>query len=284
MQIESFFDQATSTFTHLIWDSTTGDAAVIDPVLDFDYKSGSTGTESADAVIAALDAHNLKLHYIFETHAHADHVSAAPYLKTQRGGKVVIGRHITTVQMVFKKVFNLDDLTPDGGQFDLLVDEGDELKLGNLIIRVMNTPGHTPACVSYQVGDAVFIGDTLFSPAAGSARADFPGGDAHTLYQSVTRLLSLPENTRLFLCHDYPAPGVAPVASTTVAEQKRNNIHFQGEEMDYIKMRTARDATLDMPMLILPSIQINIRAGAFPAPENNGVSYLKLPLNQFKEA
>ncbi len=284
MQIQSFFDQATSTFTHLIWDSATGDAAVIDPVLDFDYKSGSTGTASADAVIAALDAHGLKLHYIFETHAHADHVSSAPYLKAQRGGKVVIGRHITTVQAVFKKVFNLGDLTPDGAQFDLLVDEGDELKLGNLIVRVMNTPGHTPACVSYQVGDAVFIGDTLFSPAAGSARADFPGGDAHTLYQSVSRLLSLPEDTRLFLCHDYPAPGVAPVACTTVAEQKRNNIHFQGEEMDYIKMRTARDATLDMPMLILPSIQINIRAGAFPAPENNGVSYLKLPLNQFKEA
>lgn len=284
MQIQSFFDQATSTFTHLVWDSATGDAAVIDPVLDFDYKSGSTGTASADAVIAALDAHNLKLHYIFETHAHADHVSAAPYLKVQRGGKVVIGRHITAVQTVFKKIFNLDDLTPDGGQFDLLVDEGDELKLGNLIMRVMNTPGHTPACVSYQVGDAVFIGDTLFSPAAGSARADFPGGDAHTLYQSVTRLLSLPEDTRLFLCHDYPAPGVTPVACTTVAEQRHNNIHFQGQEMDYIKMRTARDATLEMPMLILPSIQINIRAGAFPAPENNGVSYLKLPLNQFQEA
>ncbi len=284
MRIRSFFDQATSTFTHLIWDSATGDAAVIDPVLDFDYKSGSTGTTSADAVIAALDSLGLRLHYILETHAHADHVSAAPYLKAQCGGKVVIGRHITTVQEVFKKVFNLDDLTPDGAQFDLLVDEGDELKLGNLIIRVMNTPGHTPACVSYHVGDAVFIGDTLFSPAAGSARADFPGGDAHTLYQSVTRLFSLPEDTRLFLCHDYPAPDVAPVACTTVAEQKLNNIHFQGEEMDYIKMRTARDATLDMPMLILPSIQINIRAGAFPAPENNGVSYLKLPLNQFKEA
>lgn len=284
MQIQSFFDQTTSTFTHLVWDSATGDAAVIDPVLDFDYKSGSTGTASADAVIAALDAHNLKLHYIFETHAHADHVSAAPYLKVQRGGKVVIGRHITAVQAVFKKVFNLDDLTPDGGQFDLLIDEGDELKLGNLILRVMNTPGHTPACVSYQVGDAVFIGDTLFSPAAGSARTDFPGGDAHTLYQSVTRLLSLPEDTRLFLCHDYPAPGVAPVACTTVAEQKHNNIHFQGQEMDYIKIRTARDATLEMPMLILPSIQINIRAGALPTPENNGVSYLKLPLNQFKEA
>lgn len=284
MQIQSFFDRATSTFTHLAWCSATSAAAVIDPVLDFDYKSGSTGTESMDAVITALDAKGLKLHYIFETHAHADHVSAAPYLKAQRGGKVVIGRHITAVQTVFKKIFNLDDLAPDGSQFDLLVDEGDELKLGNLVVRVMNTPGHTPACVAYQIGDAVFIGDTLFSPAAGSARADFPGGDAHALYQSVMRLLSLPEDTRLFLCHDYPAPDVAPVACTTVAEQKHNNIHFQGQEMDYIKMRTARDATLEMPMLILPSIQINIRAGVLPTPENNGVSYLKLPLNQFKEA
>lgn len=281
MKIQSFFDEATSTFTHLVWDTATAAAAIVDPVLDFDYKSGTTGTQSVDTVIAALDAHSLKLHYIFETHAHADHVSAAPYLKAQRGGKVVIGRHITEVQAVFKKLFNLADLTPDGSQFDLLVAEGDELKLGKLLIRVMNTPGHTPACVSYQIGDAVFIGDTMFSPAAGSARADFPGGDAHTLYQSVTRLLSLPEDTRLFLCHDYPPSGVAPVASTTVGEQKRNNIHFQGEEMDYIKLRTERDAQLEMPMLILPSIQINIRAGALPAAENNGISYLKLPLNQF---
>ncbi|MEH6543448.1 MAG: MBL fold metallo-hydrolase [Porticoccaceae bacterium] len=282
MEITSFFHHDSSTYTHLLWDTDSREAAVIDPVLDFDYKSGRTHTESADLVIAKIDELGLTLRYILETHAHADHISAAPYIKHLRGGVLGIGRHIDQVQDVFKGVYNLGDLATDGSQFDRLLSEGDTLALGKLTITVLETPGHTPACVAYQIEDAVFIGDTFFSPQAGTARVDFPGGNAHQQYQSLTKLLALPDSTRLFLCHDYPAEGEVPVPMVTVAEQKARNIYLQGgSEQDYVTRRQARDATLDMPVLILPSIQVNIQAGQMPEPEDNGVSYLKLPLNQF---
>lgn len=281
MEIKSFFHQDTFTYTHLLWDTSSCEAAVIDPVLDFDYKSGRTHTETADALISEIKQLGLTLRYIMETHAHADHISAAPYIKAKAGGETVIGKHIDQVQGVFKALFNLQDLRPDGSQFDRLVGEGDTLPLGKLTITVLETPGHTPACVSYQVEDAVFIGDTLFSPEAGTARADFPGGDASRLYQSLSRLTALPDATRLFLCHDYPGEGKNPCAVVSVTEQKARNIHLQGNgEEEYVKLREERDATLEVPDLILPSIQINIQAGDLPAPEDNGVSYLKLPLNQ----
>ena len=281
MDILSFFHNDSATYTHLLWDTETRDAAVIDPVLDFDHNSGHTHTESADAIIVEINQRNLNLRYILETHAHADHISAAPHIKSQCGGIIAIGKHIDQVQSVFKTVFNLNALPTDGSQFDQLLSQGDTLPLGQLTINILETPGHTPACIAYQVADAVFIGDTFFSPEAGTARADFPGGDAKQLYQSLSTLLALPDNTRLFLCHDYPAPGNDPVPMVTVAEQKARNIHLQGDgEADYVKLRQARDAMLEVPDLILPSIQINIDAGNIPAPENNGVSYLKLPLNQ----
>jgi glyoxylase-like metal-dependent hydrolase (beta-lactamase superfamily II) len=284
VQVRSFFDEATFTVTHVLSDPATGKAAIIDSVLDFDPASGRTSTTSADAVIAYVREQGLEVEWLLETHAHADHLSAAPYLQEQLGGRLAIGRHILTVQNVFGKIFNEGTrFARDGSQFDHLFDEGDRFSVGSIPAIALHVPGHTPADMAYVIGDAVFIGDTLFMPDYGSARADFPGGDAHILYRSVRRLLSLPEASRLFLCHDYKAPGRDTYAwETTVAEQRRSNVHLHDgiSEDDFVAMRKARDATLDMPRLILPSIQINMRGGHFPEPEENGVSYLKLPLNR----
>ena len=285
VQVRSFFDEATYTVTHVLSDPATGKAAIIDSVLDFDPASGRTSTASADAVIAYVREQGLEVEWLLETHAHADHLSAAPYLQEQLGGRLAIGRHILTVQNVFGKIFNEGTrFARDGSQFDHLFDEGDRFSVGTIPAIALHVPGHTPADMAYVIGDAVFIGDTLFMPDYGSARADFPGGDAHILYRSVRRLLSLHEASRLFLCHDYKAPGRDTYAwETTVAEQRRSNVHLHDgiSEDDFVAMRKARDATLDMPRLILPSIQVNMRGGHFPEPEENGVSYLKLPLNQF---
>ncbi|MBD3746929.1 MAG: MBL fold metallo-hydrolase [Sphingopyxis terrae] len=284
VQVRSFFDEATFTVTHVLSDPATGKAAIIDSVLNFDPASGRTSTTSADAVIAYVREQGLEVEWLLETHAHADHLSAAPYLQEQLGGRLAIGRHILTVQNVFGKIFNEGTrFARDGSQFDHLFDEGDRFSVGSIPAIALHVPGHTPADMAYVIGDAVFIGDTLFMPDYGSARADFPGGDAHILYRSVRRLLSLPEASRLFLCHDYKAPGRDTYAwETTVAEQRRSNVHLHDgiSEGDFVAMRKARDATLDMPRLILPSIQVNMRGGHFPEPEKNGVSYLKLPLNQ----
>lgn len=282
MEVKSVFHTDTATFTHLVWDPATLAALVIDPVLDFDYKSGATSTNSADRLVAEIIRRDLVVLYILETHAHADHLSSAPYIKQRCGGKIGIGAQLPLVQNVFKDIFNLADLTPDGSQFDLLLTGGDILPLGKLNIEVLDTPGHTPACVSYRIDDAIFVGDTFFSPDYGTARADFPGGDAAVLYQSLMRLLDFPDTTRLFLCHDYPENGKPPQVMHTVLEQRTNNIHLRGTGAeDYVKLRTERDAQLAMPMLILPSIQVNVRAGQFPPVEDNGVAYLKIPLNQF---
>jgi glyoxylase-like metal-dependent hydrolase (beta-lactamase superfamily II) len=268
----------------VLYEQEGGDCAVVDSVLDFDAKSGRTTTTSADRVIDFIRQKKLTLQWILETHAHADHLSAAPYLKKVLGGKIAIGERIREVQGVFKKVFNLEpDFVLDGSQFDRLFADGDVFTVGRLQVQVMALPGHTPACVAYQVGDAVFVGDTIFMPDVGTARCDFPGGSAKTLFQSISRLLSLPPPTRLYLCHDYPPANRSFSAFTTVQEQMANNIHVhQGVDEDcFVEMRSKRDATLSMPNLILPSIQVNIRAGQIPPPENNGVSYLKLPINMF---
>lgn len=283
MHIQSFFDNATFTVTYVVVNSDTRSCAVIDPVLDFDAASGRTSYSSADRVIAYITGQGLRLEWILETHAHADHLSAGSYIKSMLGGRLAIGAHIVDVQKIFTKVFNLkDSVAPDGSQFDILFKHGDTFDIGGLAARVLHTPGHTPACVIYIIGDAAFVGDTLFMPDYGSARADFPGGDARTLYRSMRQILALPESTRIFTCHDYKAPGRAHFAwESTVSEQRRGNIHVRdgiGEE-EFVAMRTARDKTLGMPHLILPSIQVNIRAGALPSPEDNGVSYLKLPVN-----
>ncbi len=284
VQVRSFFDEATFTVTHVLSDPATGKAAIIDSVLDFDPASGRTSTSSADVVIAYIREQDLEVEWLLETHAHADHLSAAPYLQEQLGGKLAIGRHILVVQETFGKIFNEGTrFARDGSQFDHLFDEGDRFSVGSIPAIALHVPGHTPADMAYVIGDAVFIGDTLFMPDYGSARADFPGGDAHVLYRSVRRLLSLPETSRLFLCHDYKAPGRDTYAwETTVAEQRSGNVHLHDgiSEDDFVAMRKARDATLDMPRLILPSIQVNMRGGHFPEPEENGVSYLKLPLNR----
>lgn len=280
--VRSFFHEPTFTVTHLVWDQATREAAIIDSVLDFDQKSGRTSTASAQAVLDAAQAEGVRIVYLLETHAHADHLSAAPFLKKATGAPILIGEHIKTVQRVFKDVFNLGYVTADGRPFDRLVGEGDELKLGGQLIEVLHTPGHTPACVSYKIGDAVFVGDTLFMPDYGTARCDFPGGDARTLYRSIQKLLLLPPQTRVFLCHDYKAPGRDQYAwETTVAEQRRKNIHIrEGVDEDaFVAMREARDKTLEMPQLMLPSIQVNIQAGELPPAEDNGVRYLKLPLD-----
>ncbi len=283
MEVKSHFDEGTATITHLVWDSSSRQAAIIDPVLGYNHRSGKTDTQAADAVIADLRQLGLNLKYILETHAHADHLSSAPYIKQQCGGQTGIGAKVSMVQDVFKGVFNMSELATDGSQFDLLLSEGDSLELGNLNIKVLETPGHTPACLSFEIGDALFIGDTFFTPHYGTARADFPGGDASTLYASLERILSFPDTTRLYLCHDYPEAGNDPQYFCTVAEQ-RNNIHIQSSGADdFIKLRKERDASLDMPALILPAIQVNIRAGQLPAPEDNGVAYLKIPLNQISK-
>lgn len=268
--------------SYLAWDPASKRAAIIDSVLDFDAKSGRTGTQSAQALIDAAEADGLTIDWILETHAHADHLSAAPFLRQKTGAPIVIGSHIKDVQAVFKKVFNLDDIVPDGRPFSRIVDDGERLALGALEIEVMHTPGHTPACVTYKIGDAVFVGDTLFMPDYGTARCDFPGGDARTLYRSIQRILELPRETRMFLCHDYKAPGRDVYEwQTTVGAQRDGNVHIREgvSEEAFVAMREARDKTLAMPVLILPSIQVNIRAGELPPAESNGVRYLKLPLD-----
>ncbi len=282
LQISAHFHEPTNTVSYLVWDSATNRAAVIDPVLDFDAKSGRTGTQSIDALLAEAAKRSLSIDWTLETHAHADHLSAAPLVRQRSGARSVIGADITKVQKVFKPIFDAGDLTPDGSAFDLLLQDGESLPLGSLRIEAMATPGHTPACMSYRIEDAVFVGDTLFMPDYGTARCDFPGGDAATLYRSIQRLLSLPPETRLFLCHDYKAPGRDQyVWETTVAAQKAGNLHVRDgiDEASFVAMRQARDAKLDMPALILPSVQVNIRAGAFPPPAENGTVYLKLPVN-----
>ena len=280
--VAGFFDPATFTISYVVADPGTKRAAIVDPVLDFDPKSARTRTSSADEIIAYVRSQDLRVEWLLETHAHADHLSAAPYLKDKLGGKLAIGKHIAAVQKIFKSVFNAEPaFATDGRQFDHLFEDGEVFAIGNLEARVMHTPGHTPACVTYVVGDAAFVGDTLFMPDYGSARCDFPGGDARTLYRSIRKILALPGQTRLFMCHDYMPGGREPRWETTVAEQQANNIHVHagiGEE-EFVARRTARDKTLEMPVLILPSVQINMRAGRFPPPEANGVSYLKLPLN-----
>jgi glyoxylase-like metal-dependent hydrolase (beta-lactamase superfamily II) len=281
-QIQSFFDAATSTVTYIVHDGPGTDCAIVDPVLDYDPKSGRTRTASADQVIDFVTAQGLRVEWILETHAHADHLSAAPYLKSKLGGKIAIGHKITAVQQVFKQVFNLEPgFRVDGSQFDVLLEDDQVFHIGRLEARAMAVPGHTPACMAYRVGDAVFVGDTLFMPDVGTARCDFPGGDAKTLYASVHRILGLLPETRLFMCHDYP-PQDRPVAfETTVAEQRAKNIHVRDgiSETQFVEMRTRRDATLPMPVLILPSVQVNIRAGERPPPESNGISYLKIPMD-----
>jgi glyoxylase-like metal-dependent hydrolase (beta-lactamase superfamily II) len=280
--VHGIFDKATWTVTYIVHSGVGTACAIIDSVLDYDPKSGRTSTATADKVVAYVQAHQLQVAWILETHAHADHVSAAPYLKKLLGGKTAIGSHITQVQKVFKGIFNLEPtFKQDGSQFDQLLDSDEAFKVGDLTGKVLFVPGHTPACVAYQLGDAVFVGDTLFMPDVGTARCDFPGGDARALYASTRKILSLPPETRLFMCHDYP-PTDRPIAfETTVAAQRAYNIHVHDgiTEDQFVEMRTKRDATLDMPVLILPAVQINIRAGELPPKESNGVAYLKIPLN-----
>jgi glyoxylase-like metal-dependent hydrolase (beta-lactamase superfamily II) len=280
--VHGIFDPATWTVTYVVYEKEGSACAIIDSVLDYDPKSGRTSTESADKVIAFVQEKKLQVQWILETHAHADHLTAAPYLKAKLGGQTAIGDHITAVQRVFKGIFNLEaSFKEDGTQFDHLLQMDETFAIGNLSAQAIYVPGHTPACVAYQVGDAVFVGDTLFMPDVGSARCDFPGGCAKTLYASARKILSLPGNTRLFMCHDYPPETRDVKFETTVAEQRAHNIHLHDgiDEAEFVRMRTERDATLAMPVLILPAVQINIRAGAFPPKDNNGVSYLKIPLN-----
>lgn len=281
-QVHGIFDPATWTVTYVVYERDSGPCVIIDSVLDYDPKSGRTRTDSADKVIAFVKEKNLTVEWILETHAHADHITAAPYLKAALGGKTAIGDHITTVQTVFKGIFNLESsFSTDGRQFDHLMREEERFAIGALEGRVMYVPGHTPACVAYQIGDAVFVGDTMFMPDVGTARCDFPGGDAKTLYTSVRKILSLPDDTRLFMCHDYPPTDRAVQFETTVGEQRRKNIHVHDgiSEAQFVAMRTQRDATLEMPVLILPAVQVNIRAGELPPTEGNGVAYLKIPVN-----
>lgn len=281
-QIQGIFDPATWTVTYVVYEKEGTACAIIDSVLDYDPKSGRTRTDSADKVIEFVRQKQLKVEWILETHAHADHLTAAPYLKQKLGGKTAIGDHITAVQQVFKGIFNLEPgFATNGSQFDQLLKDGETFRFGALTGTTMYVPGHTPACVAFRIGDAVFVGDTMFMPDVGTARCDFPGGDARTLYASVKKILSLPDATRLFMCHDYP-PTDRPVAfETTVAEQRRKNIHVHDgiSEAQFVEMRTQRDATLEMPVLILPAVQINIRAGEMPPKDANGVAYLKIPVN-----
>lgn len=281
-QVEAFLDRDSETFTYVVYDHIGGHAAVIDPVLDYDPKSGRTRTDGAQRVIDFVSTHNLTVAWVLETHAHADHLSAAPFVREQVGGKIAIGEKITAVQEIFKNVFNLEkQFLVDGSQFDKLFAEGESFNIGDINAEVIYTPGHTPADMSWRIGDAVFVGDTLFMPDVGTARCDFPGGNAHTLYQSIQTLLSMPEDTRLFMCHDYPADKREHAYLTTVAEQKKHNIHVHDgvTEQQFVAMREARDKTLEMPRLILPSIQVNIRAGQMPPAEDNGIVYFKIPVN-----
>lgn len=280
--VQSFLDPDTETFSHIAYAGVGTACAIFDPVLDFDPKSGHTRTTSADQLVAFVRANQLQVEWIIETHAHADHLSSAPYLQQQLGGQIAIGQPIDRVQQVFKQLFHLEaDFATDGRQFDHLFAAGDQFQIGELTAHVLHVPGHTPADMAYQIEDAVFVGDTIFMPDVGTARCDFPGGDARTLYRSIQQLLSLPPATRLYLCHDYPPAGRAHQAVATVAAQKASNIHVHDgiSEDQFVQMRTQRDLGLAMPRLILPSVQVNIRAGQLPPAEANGVHYLKIPLN-----
>lgn len=282
-EVRGFYHEPTSTFSYVVWDPATRSAAIVDPVLDYDGSAGRTGTLSAAALLAIVEREDLELQWILDTHAHADHLSAAGYLQERTGIPVGIGAGITSVQETFSEIYNLGPgFATDGRQFGRLFTDGERFPLGELEVEVLATPGHTSDSVTYLMGDAAFVGDTLFSPDYGSARCDFPGGDAALLYRSVQKLYSLPPPTRLFLCHDYPPDGRAPRCEWSVAEQRAANIHIDARtsEDDFVAMRRARDATLDMPALIIPSVQVNIRAGRLPEPESNGTRYLRVPLNR----
>jgi glyoxylase-like metal-dependent hydrolase (beta-lactamase superfamily II) len=280
--IHSFFDEPTNTITYLVGDPATKRAAVIDPVFDYDHKSGKASVESVEEVLARAREEGLSIDWILETHVHADHLSGAPYIKVKTGAKVIISENIRKVQQIFRPIFNALDVSGEGAEFDVLVKDGDAFKIGNLDVEVIATPGHTPACVSFKIGDAVFVGDTLFMPDYGTARADFPGGDARTLYRSIRKILSLAPETRLFMCHDYlPTNGRKDYRwETTVKEELANNLHANQKisEDEFVKMREARDKTLSAPTLLLPSIQVNMRAGKMPPPDKNGVHYIKVPV------
>ena len=281
--VKGFFDEATNTISYIVSDPETKICAIIDSLLDYDPASGRTSTASADELIAYVREHDFKLDWIIDTHVHADHLTAAPYIKSQLGGRTGIGEHISTVQKVFGKIFNAEQsFHTDGSQFDHLYKDGENYKVGNIDAHAIHTPGHTPACMSHVIGDSVFVGDTLFMPDFGTARCDFPGGDAGVLFDSIQKLFALPDDTRMFLCHDYKAPGRDKfVWETTVAEQKCANIHVKSgtTREAFIAMRTARDATLAMPTLILPSVQVNMRAGEMPPAEDNGKRYMKIPID-----
>ncbi|TVP53363.1 MAG: MBL fold metallo-hydrolase [Halomonadaceae bacterium] len=281
-EVQAFLDPDTETYSYVVYDRPGGHAAVIDAVLDYDPKSGRTSTDGAQRLVDFVHEHNLTVDWVLETHAHADHISAAPFVRDQIGGRLGIGEHIREVQKIFRDVFNLEkDFLCDGSQFDHLFADGESFRIGELEGRVIHAPGHTPADMAWLIGDALFVGDTLFLPEAGTARCDFPGGDAATLYRSIQKLLALPDDTRVFVCHDYPGDSRPYRCETTVAEQKRSNIHVREgvSEAEFVKMREERDATLEMPRLILPSVQVNVRAGEMPPAEDNGVRYLKIPIN-----
>ena len=284
LRIEAFLDNDSETFSYVVADTQSNMAVVIDPVLDFDYKSGRTATHGADEMLAFIRANELDVAWILETHAHADHLSAALYLREELGARIGIGRQITKVQAIFQTVFNLEkSFLPNGSQFDRLFDDGDSFQVGQMNIRVLHTPGHTPADLTYVINEqAAFVGDTLFMPDVGTARCDFPGGDATTLYRSIQKILALADDTEIYVCHDYPSNGRSHRYQTTVAQQRANNIHVGDDtsEQDFVQQRQLRDATLAMPRLILPSIQVNIRAGQLPPAEQNGVRYLKIPINK----
>jgi glyoxylase-like metal-dependent hydrolase (beta-lactamase superfamily II) len=280
--VQPFFDAKTATVSYVVSDDANQAAAIIDPVLDFDFKSGRTGTKAADVVLAYVQARHLTVQWILETHAHADHLSGARYLQEHVGGRIAIGDRIREVQAVFKKIYNLErTFLPDGSQFDYLFKDGETFRIGEVEATALLVPGHTPADLAYLIDDNVFVGDTLFMPDVGTARADFPGGDAHALYRSIRRLLDLPPATKMFVCHDYPPQGRDAAWQTTVAEQRAGNIHVHDGigEQAFVAMRTARDSTLDVPALILPSIQVNVRAGKLPPADENGITYLRIPLN-----
>jgi glyoxylase-like metal-dependent hydrolase (beta-lactamase superfamily II) len=285
--IRAFFDEPTNTVSYLVWDPATRDGAVIDPVLDWDNRSGTADTAFADRLLAAAAEEGVMIRWVLETHAHADHLTAAPYLKARTGAPIGIGEHIKDVQRIFRPVFDARDLKPDGGDFDRLFRDGERFSIGSLEVEVMHLPGHTPADVAYRIGSDVFVGDTIFMHDYGTARADFPGGDARQLFRSIRRLLSLPAETRLWMCHDYKAPGRDQYAwQSTVADQRAHNPHVKDgmTEEGFVAFRTQRDATLAAPMLLLPSIQVNIRAGRFPEAEENGVRYLRIPVQQKSHA
>lgn len=280
--VHAFFDPDTWSLTYIVQDPNSGSCAIVDPVLDYEAASGQTTTESADEVVAKVEAENLTVEWILETHVHADHLSAAPYLQKRLGGKIGIGAHITEVQNIFGNLFNAEpEFHRNGSQFNQLFADGDTFAIGGLTVTAMHTPGHTPACMTYHIGDSLFVGDTLFMPDFGTARCDFPGGNASALYQSIQRLFTLPPETRIFMCHDYMPNGREMRYETTVGEQKKFNIHLHDgiSEDEFVTMRSAKDKTLGMPALMLPSVQVNMRAGELPPPEDNGIRYLKIPLD-----